>query len=66
MGGCNACLASLVSGESCSAEPNRRRHASLEYFVHELTIDRQMESSRSKFTSDLKLKFVSRHRIWLP
>ena len=46
MGGCNACLVSLVDGELFSAEPNRRRHASLEYFVHELTIDRQMESSR--------------------
>ena len=33
MGGCNACLVALVGGEL-----NRRRHASLEYFVHELAL----------------------------
>ena len=38
MGGCNACLVFLVDGELFSAEPNRRRHASLEYFVHGLTL----------------------------
>ena len=38
MGGCNAFLVALVRGELFSAESNRRRHASLEYFLHGLAL----------------------------